>query len=147
MEETAYGLRVNVALDYDEAVKRTTAALKEEGFGVLTTIDVKQTLKQKLDADFRKYVILGACNPVLAHRALKTETEVGLLLPCNVVVYETRPGQSVAAAMAPLPMIGIVGDNPTLGAVAQEADERLGRVLTSLESSVGSTQEGVLRDQ
>jgi uncharacterized protein (DUF302 family) len=134
MQETAYGLRVNVALDYDEAIKRTTAALKEEGFGVLTTIDVKQTLKQKLDADFRKYVILGACNPTLAHRALQSETEIGLLLPCNVVVYESGPGQSVVAAMAPLPMIGIVGDNPTLSGVAREADERLRRALTTLET-------------
>jgi uncharacterized protein (DUF302 family) len=133
MEQTAYGLRVNVALDYDEAVKQTTAALKEEGFGVLTTIDVKETLKQKLDADFRKYVILGACNPALAHRALQAETEIGLLLPCNVVVYETGQGQSVVAAMAPLPMIGIVGDNPALGDVAREADQRLRRALTSLE--------------
>jgi uncharacterized protein (DUF302 family) len=134
MQETAYGLRVNVALDYDEAIKRPTAALKEEGFGVLTTIDVKQTLKQKLDADFRKYVILGACNPTLAHRALQSETEIGLLLPCNVVVYESGPGQSVVAAMAPLPMIGIVGDNPTLSGVAREADERLRRALTTLET-------------
>jgi uncharacterized protein (DUF302 family) len=108
--------------------------LKEEGFGVLTTIDVKQTLKQKLDADFRKYVILGACNPTLAHRALQSETEIGLLLPCNVVVYESGPGQSVVAAMAPLPMIGIVGDNPTLSGVAREADERLRRALTTLET-------------
>lgn len=139
MDQTAYGLRVKVPLDYDTAIDRTTAALKQEGFGVLTTIDVKQTLKEKLDADFRKYVILGACNPTLAHRALQAETEIGLLLPCNVVVYETGPKESIVAAMAPLPMIGIVGDNPILGGVAREADERLRRVLTSLESSAGAT--------
>ena len=134
MDQTAYGLRVTVPLGYDAATERVTAALKEEGFGVLTTIDVKQTLKQKLDAEFRKYVILGACNPALAHRALQAETEIGLLLPCNVVVYETGPKESIVAAMAPLPMIGIVGDNPALTGVAREADERLRRVLRSLEA-------------
>jgi uncharacterized protein (DUF302 family) len=133
MDETRFGLRIEVPLDYDRAVERTTAALKQEGFGVLTTIDVKQTLKQKLDADFRRYVILGACNPPLAHRALQAEIDIGLLLPCNVVVYETGPHQTVVAAMAPLPMIGIVGDKPELTAVAREADERLRRVLRSLE--------------
>jgi uncharacterized protein (DUF302 family) len=135
MEETSYGLRVEVPLEYDEAIARTTAALKQEGFGVLTAIDVKQTLKQKLDAEFRKYVILGACNPPLAHRALQVETDIGLLLPCNVIVYETGPKESVVAAMAPLPMIGLVGRHPELSAVAQEADAKLRRVLKSLESA------------
>lgn len=135
MDETSFGLRVHVPFSYDEAVERTTAALKQEGFGVLTTIDVQQTLKQKLNADFRKYVILGACNPPLAHRALQAEIDIGLLLPCNVIVYETAPRKSVVAAMAPLPMIGIVGDNPSLAGVAQEADERLRRVLRSLETT------------
>jgi uncharacterized protein (DUF302 family) len=133
MDETSFGLRVRVPLDHDRAVERATAALQEEGFGVLTTIDVKQTLKQKLDADFRKYTILGACNPALAHRALLSEIEIGLLLPCNVVVYETGPTESIVAAMSPLPTIGIVGDNPDLTAVAREADVRLRRVVTSLE--------------
>ena len=133
MDETSFGLRVKIPLEYDQAIERTTAALKEEGFGVLTTIDVKQTLKQKLDADFRKYTILGACNPALAHRALQSEIEIGLLLPCNVVVYEAGPSESVVAAMAALPTIGLVGDSPALAAVALEADERLRRVLRSLE--------------
>ena len=133
MDQTRYGLRVSVPLDYSEAVERTTAALKEEGFGVLTTIDVKQTLKQKLDADFRRYVILGACNPPLAHRALQAEADIGLLLPCNVIVYEAGSKQSVVAAIAPLPTIGLVGENPALASVAREADERLRRVLKSLE--------------
>jgi uncharacterized protein (DUF302 family) len=137
MDETSFGLRVRVPVDYDKAVERATAALQEEGFGVLTTIDVKQTLKDKLDADFRKYTILGACNPTLAHRALQSEIEIGLLLPCNVVVYETGPTESVVAAMSPLPTMGIVGDNPTLAGVAQEADERLRRVLRSLEGRPG----------
>ena len=102
MEETRYALKVSLPASYDEAIGRATDALKTQGFGVLTTIDVKQTLKAKLDRDFRKYVILGACNPPLADRALHAELEVGLLLPCNVIVYETSPSSSVVAAMAPL---------------------------------------------
>jgi uncharacterized protein (DUF302 family) len=133
MDETAFGLRVKIPLDYDQAIERTTAALKQEGFGVLTTIDVRQTLKQKLDAEFRRYTILGACNPTLAHRALQAEIDIGLLLPCNVVVYESGPRESVVAAMAPLPTIGLVGENRALEGVAREADERLRRALTSLE--------------
>jgi len=135
MRETPYGLRVELPVSYDTAIERTTAALKTEGFGVLTSIDVKDTLKKKLDVDFRRYTILGACNPPLAHRALRAELEVGLLLPCNVVVYENGPASSVVAAMAPLPMIGVVGDNPPLADVAREADERLRRVLSTLEST------------
>ena len=106
MEETRYGLRVEVPLDFEQAVARATEALKAQGFGVLTTIDVKQTLKEKLDRDFRKYLILGACNPPLADRALQAKLEIGLLLPCNVIVYETSPGRSVVAAMAPLAALG-----------------------------------------
>ena len=135
IHETSYGLRVNLDLDYDAAVGKTTDALKTEGFGVLTTIDVRSTLKQKLDRDFRKYVILGACNPPLADRALHAELEVGLLLPCNVVVYEREPGKSTVAAMAPLAAMSVVGDNLDLKSVASEADARLRRVLTALETS------------
>jgi len=133
MEQTRYGLRVVVPLSYEQALTRTTEALKAEGFGVLTTIDVQQTLKQKLDQDFRKYAILGACNPPLAHRALRAELEIGLLLPCNVIVYETTPGRSTVAAMAPIAALGIVGDNGELQEVAREADRRLRRALASLE--------------
>jgi len=133
MEETRYGLRVVVPLPYEQALTRTTDALKAEGFGVLTTIDVQQTLKQKLDQDFRKYAILGACNPPLAHRALRAELEIGLLLPCNVIVYETTPRRSTVAAMAPIAALGIVGDNGELQEVAREADRRLRRALASLE--------------
>lgn len=132
MKETRYGLRVELPVGYDQAVELATAALKEQGFGVLTTIDIQQTLKQKLDRDFRKYVILGACNPPLADRALHAELEVGLLLPCNVVVYETAPERSVVAAMAPLAALGIVGDNAALHEVAVEADRRLREALSSL---------------
>lgn len=137
MEETAYGLRTDLAIPYETAVEKTTAALKEEGFGVLTEIDVKETLKKKLDADFRRYVILGACNPSLAHRALTAEPEIGLLLPCNVVVYETEPDRSAVAAMAPISAMGIVG-NPELKDVAKEADERLRRVIETLEKQFAS---------
>lgn len=135
IQESAYGLKVNVDLDYDAAVARTTEALKTEGFGVLTTIDVQNTLKQKLDRDFRKYVILGACNPPLADRALHAELEIGLLLPCNVIVYEREPGKATVAAMAPLAAMSVVGDNLELKAVAGEADARLRRVLADLEAN------------
>lgn len=133
MRETNYGLKVDLPVSFDTALQRATEALKQEGFGVLTTIDVKQTLKQKLDRDFRRYVILGACNPVLADRALQTELDIGLLLPCNVIVYEREPGTSTVAAMAPLPAMGLIG-NPDVIAVAQEADARLRSALTRLEN-------------
>jgi uncharacterized protein (DUF302 family) len=133
MQETRYGLKVSLKVPYDDAVARATDALKAQGFGVLTTIDVQQTLKAKLDRDFRKYLILGACNPPLADRALHAELEVGLLLPCNVIVYETGPRDSVVAAMAPLAALSIVGDNPDLRSVATEADQRLRTALAALE--------------
>jgi len=134
MKESRYGMGVDVALPYEQALERATEELKKEGFGILTTIDVRQTLKQKLDKDFRKYAILGACNPPLAHRAFEAEIEVGLLLPCNVIVYESDAGRSVVSAMAPIAALGIVGGNPALKDVAREADERLRRVLKALEA-------------
>jgi len=118
---------------YETAVASATEALKAEGFGVLTTIDVQETLRKKLDREFRKYVILGACNPPLADRALHAELEIGLLLPCNVVVYESGDDRSVVAAMAPMAALGVVGGNATLQGVAREADERLRRALSALE--------------
>ena len=135
MEETGYGLRVEIPVDYDQAVERVIDALKTQGFGVLTTIDVKQTLKQKLDRDFRKYVILGACNPPLADRALHAELEIGLLLPCNVIVYEVSPGRTAVSAMAPVAALGIVGENAELQSVATEADRRLRAALATLETA------------
>lgn len=132
MEETRYGLRVDLNVPYEEALARTTAALQQEGFGVLTTINVQQTLKQKLNRDFRQYVILGACNPPLADRALRAELEIGLLLPCNVIVYDRGAGSSSVAAMAPLPAMGLVG-NRELEAVAREADTKLRRALERVE--------------
>lgn len=101
---------------------------------MLTTIDVRQTLKQKLDRDFRRYVILGAWNPTLADRALQAELEVGLLLPCNVILYERKPGTSAVAAMAPLPAMGLVG-NTELEGVAREADARVRKALQHVESA------------
>ena len=135
MNTTNYGLRVSLNVPYREAVSRATDALKAQGFGVLTTIDVQQTLKAKLDRDFRPYVILGACNPPLASRALDAELEVGLLLPCNVIVYETGPSSSTVAAMAPLAALGMVGNNAALADVAREADQRLRTALRSVEDT------------
>ncbi|MGE0464398.1 MAG: DUF302 domain-containing protein [Vicinamibacterales bacterium] len=134
MTETRYGLRVKLPIPYDEAVERATAALKQEGFGVLTSIDVRQTLKAKLDADFRKYVILGACNPPLAHKALSADLDVGLLLPCNVTVYEDTPGTSVVTAVAPVAMLAAAGGSATLDEVSKEAEARLKRVMATLEA-------------
>lgn len=125
-----YAYRVRLNLPYDQAVDKVTAALKEEGFGVLTEIDVKATLKKKLDADFRNYVILGACNPPLAHRALATDLEIGLLLPCNVIVYEDN-GASVVSILDPISMLGVV-ENPEIDPVADEARTRLERVAQAL---------------
>lgn len=127
IEQTPVGLRVRVSLPYAQAVDKTVAALKSEGFGVLTTIDVKQTIKEKLGEDYRPYIILGACNPPLAHRALTAEPEVGLLLPCNVVVYEEGYG-CVVSAMDPTSAMKLV-PNPELEAVAKEARAKLERVL------------------
>ena len=124
------GFEVHLNLCYDEAIQRVTAALKEEGFGVLTTIDVKETFKQKLNADFRRYVILGACNPALSHRALSTDLDVGLLLPCNVIVYEEDSG-SVVSIVDPLVMLGVM-KNSVLKPIANEAREKLRRVATKL---------------
>lgn len=135
MHETSYGLKVTLPLPYEAAIARASEALQAEGFGVLTTIDVQETLRRKLNRAFRKYVILGACNPTLADRALHAELEVGLLLPCNVIVYEQGANESVVAAMAPLAALGIVGDNRELRSVAEEADSRLRRALAALEAS------------
>lgn len=128
IEETRYGLRVVTQDGYESAIARTTAALKENGFGVLTTIEIDKALKEKIGVDFRRYTILGACNPPLAHRALSAELELGLLLPCNVIVYERDGGGCVVAAMAPLPTMGMVG-NPELQGIAREADARLRAAL------------------
>jgi uncharacterized protein (DUF302 family) len=130
MEQTAYGFGKHVELPHEEAIERTKAALKTQGFGVLTEIDVKKTMKEKLDADFQPYVILGACNPPLAHKALTAEPEIGLLLPCNVVVHQDGDGSRVMV-MDPEAALGIV-KNPTLEEVAREAKSRLQKALEEL---------------
>jgi uncharacterized protein (DUF302 family) len=127
---TSLGLTVHLQADFDTARQRAIDALKAEGFGVLTEIDVKATMKNKLDVDFRPYSILGACNPSLAHRALSAAPEVGLLLPCNVTVSSEGDGTQVSA-VNPLQMLGIV-QNETLEAVATEAYERLNRAMQRL---------------
>ncbi len=127
-----YGFGTVISAAYEPAIERTRSALKEQGFGVLTEIDVKKTLKEKLDADFRPYVILGACNPPLAHRALSAELGIGLLLPCNVVVYDNGDGTSTVEAMDPEAALGLVGDNPAVAEVAREAKSRLRQALDSL---------------
>ncbi|MCA9950049.1 MAG: DUF302 domain-containing protein [Anaerolineales bacterium] len=126
------GLSTYLETDYAAAVTAVTAALKEEGFGVLTEIDVKATLKKKIDVDFRPYVILGACNPPLAHKALSAAAEVGLLLPCNVVVAEEEDGRIWVSAINPEIMMSMV-DDPQLEAVACDARARLERAINSLK--------------
>ena len=127
MQSTNYGFGQLVNLPYAEAVERTKEALKAEGFGVLCEIDVQKTLKEKLGVDSRPYLILGACNPPLAHQALAAEPDLGLLLPCNVVVYATDQGAQVEA-MDPEPVLGLVG-NPKLAPIAREVKARLERVI------------------
>jgi uncharacterized protein (DUF302 family) len=124
------GLKRQTSTTYEDVLARLPELLKAEGFGVLTQIDVKETLKQKIGADFRKYKILGACNPQLAHRALSTVTEVGVLLPCNVVVYEGDDGKAVVVAVDP--MQTIAAQLPALGPIAEEVRARLARVLDGL---------------
>jgi uncharacterized protein (DUF302 family) len=135
MNDLAYGYETTLTgLSFEGAVGRVTDALKEQGFGVLTEIDVKDTLKRKLDLDFRRYVILGACNPHLAHQALQAEPQIGLLLPCNVVVQETPEGTIAVALAAPQAMFKLV-DNPAMAAVAEEAETRIRNVMHALEES------------
>ena len=131
-QTTDYGLGVTVPLSYDQAVEKTREELAKEGFGVLTEIDVKATFKKKLDVEFRPYIILGACNPPIAHQALSTETDLGLLLPCNVIVYDSdEPGKSIVAAIDPVEQLKLTG-NPAIEPFAQEVRARLERVLNGV---------------
>ena len=132
--EPRYAMGKTVALPYDRAVERTREALQAEGFGVLTEIDVKATLKKKLDVDFKRYVILGACNPSLAWKGFQAEADIGLLLPCNVVVYEEAADRSRVAILDPVAQLGISG-RTDLGPVAQEAKRRLVRALEALPAA------------
>ncbi len=130
MELSQYGITARVNLPYEQAVEQVKASLKEEGFGVLTEIDVKKTLKEKLGLDTEKHVILGACNPPLAHRALSADPLVGLLLPCNVIVYE-EDGHSVVSAIDPVALMSGV-PNDALKKVAEEVRPKLERVIRKL---------------
>jgi len=136
-QTTRYGIGTTVWLEYDQAVERTKEALAAEGFGVLTEIDVAATLKKKLDVDFRPYVILGACNPPLAYRALTAERDIGLLLPCNVVVYaDDVPGRSVVAVLDPIEALQLSG-NEQIRPLAEDVKARLTRVLEAIEQTNG----------
>ncbi len=138
MSDPAYGMTLHLPhVPFDEARQRIEAALQAEGFGILTEIDVCDTLKKKLGVDFRRYAILGACNPQLAFGALQAEPFIGLLLPCNVVVAE-EDGGSVVSILDPKAMFAVV-ENPSLEQVAQEAAQRLRRALDSLRETVGAT--------
>ena len=132
-QHSKYGFSKTLDVPYAEAIEKTRAALKEEGFGVLSEIDIKEKLKDKLGVDFRNYVILGACNPALAYKTLQQEINIGLLLPCNVIVYEAdKAGTSVVAAIDAKTMMSVVGDNADLDAVATEVNEKLKRVVAQL---------------
>jgi uncharacterized protein (DUF302 family) len=126
----SYGLSKTVSLSYERAIERVTEELTKEGFGVLTTIDVKETLKKKLNVDFNKYIILGACNPSFAHQALQAEEQIGLLLPCNVIVYE-RDGKTVVSAFDPMSMTKVM-DNEAVRPIAEEVRAKLERVINAV---------------
>ncbi len=128
-KEYAFSTVLNTS--YEEAVTKVTDALKEEGFGVLTEIDVKATLKKKLDKEFRKYVILGACNPPYAYRTLQADLDVGLLLPCNVIVYETNDQKAYVSALNPVSALEIM-KSQELRKIAEEVSERLRRVIDTV---------------
>ncbi|NUQ36849.1 MAG: DUF302 domain-containing protein [Caldilineales bacterium] len=128
---TSYGLSKIVSLPYAQAVAAITAALKTQGFGVLTSIDVRETLRQKIGAEFRPYIILGACNPHLAHRALQAEDEIGLLLPCNAIVYDNGDGSSSISLLDPAQMMSFTG-NPALEPIAAEARRLLQAALDAV---------------
>ncbi len=125
-----YGFSKNINMPYEKAVEKVTEELKKEGFGVLTSIDVKETLKKKIDVDFKKYIILGACNPPLAHKALESEEQLGLLLPCNVIVYENNGGATVSF-FDPMIMTKLI-DNEKLKAVAEEVQSKMKRVYEAV---------------
>lgn len=127
-----YAFSTVLDTSYDDAVGKVTDALKEEGFGVLTEIDVKETLKKKLNKEFRKYVILGACNPPYAHRSLEVDLDVGLLLPCNVIVYETDNHKAYIAAMNPVSALEII-QNDDLRRISEEISTKLKKVIQRIK--------------
>ena len=125
-----YGFSKTVDLSFEDTISKVTEELKKEGFGILTTIDVKETLKNKIDVDFKKYTILGACNPPLAHKSLQAEEEIGLLLPCNVIVYE-KDDKSAVSVFDPSLMSKVV-ENENLTSITEEVKEKLQRVFDSI---------------
>ncbi|HEU4769085.1 MAG TPA: DUF302 domain-containing protein [Pyrinomonadaceae bacterium] len=133
LDHSKFGFSKTIDLPYKEAVEKVRGALKDEGFGVLCEIDLKEKLKEKLGVDFRNYVILGACNPPLAYKTLQEEINIGLLLPCNVIVYEAdETRKSVVAAIDARQMLSVVGSNATLESVATEVNEKLRRVMAQM---------------
>ena len=134
-QTTRYGMSTTVAMEYSRAVEITKDALAREGFGILAEMDIAATLKKKLNVDFRPYVILGACNPPLAYRALTVERDIGLLLPCNVVVYAAdEPGHTIVAAMDPVEALQLAG-NDEIRPIAADVKARLHRVLETVENA------------
>jgi len=127
----SYGIARELNLNYEQAIEKVTDSLQKEGFGVLTEIDVKATLKKKLNVDYPKYKIIGACNPPLAYKALSAEQLIGLLLPCNVVVYENDNGKTTVAAIDANAMLGVTG-RKDIAPIATEVNEKLKRVIDSL---------------
>jgi len=132
MERTDYGFRTTVARPYEETVKLVKDELKAEGFGVLTEVDVAKVMGEKLNVEFRPYTIIGACNPPLSHRAFTTDLDAGLVLPCNVIIYDDN-GKSAVVIADPVVMIGVLG-NPSLADVAREAQEKLKRVASRIDA-------------
>ena len=131
-KDKGYAFGTVLDTSYEDAISKVVDALKEEGFGVLTEIDVKATLKKKLDKEFRKYVILGACNPPYAHRSLEADLDVGLLLPCNVIVYETDDKKASVSAINPVSALEVI-QNEELRKIAQEVSGKLKRVIDRIE--------------
>lgn len=133
VKRLSYGFSREVPLAFDDAVERTREALKTEGFGVLSEIRMDEKFKEKLGVDFRKYVILGTCNPPLAYQVVQEDINIGLLLPCNVVVYEAdEAGNSVIAAVDAKSMMSVAGESPRMETVSNEVGERLMRVIESI---------------
>jgi uncharacterized protein (DUF302 family) len=131
LEVASFGIQKTVDMDFDTALEKVPAALQTEGFGVLTEIDVQATLKKKLDVDFRRYRILGACNPPFAHKALQHSLDVGMLLPCNVIVYETDDGKTTISAVDPMQTMAAQGD-PDMQPLAEAVQQKLQKVIDSL---------------
>jgi len=130
-----FGFTQVLNISYEQALIKVQKALKEEGFGVLTTIDVQSTLKEKLNVDFRKYVILGACNPPYAFQALQADLDVGLLLPCNVIIYETDDKKVFVSAMNPVSVLGVI-QNEKLKSIAEEISTILQKVIANISQKI-----------